>query len=79
MRIHQLGTDTNDCLLTDTTRITAHVLVKWPLARNVHVTTNLKRAYVQRNGQHAVVPAYFSVRTLEFVRNYEGKPAFEPK
>ena len=50
MRIQHLGTDTNDYLLTDTTRIAAHVLVKWSLARYVHVMSNLKRAYVQRNG-----------------------------
>jgi len=50
MRIHQLGTDTNE-KLTDTTRIAAHVLVKkWSPAKTVHVTSNLKRAYVPRNG-----------------------------
>jgi len=50
MRIHQLDTDTNECLLTDTTRFAAHVLVKWSLARTVHVTSNLKRVYVPRDG-----------------------------
>jgi len=50
MRIHQLGTDTDECLLTDTTRIAAHVLVKkWSPARTVHVMSNLKRAYVPQS------------------------------